>query len=893
MLRHHWFLLLSFVWIACPPGEAAVKEPPAPKEYQVKLRYSIDSPRGQHVLQYDALIKDLKAVGFKYEPGPRTDREDPGKNYLTGTIPSANARKILRNANVASVLLMPPKYVLPAKGTDPVKVRLTLVGGLGRDRQRVLADQVVTLLEDMGFQEAIAYDHRGFTRLVGTIPARYVETLLKDLRTLPEGWLVPEKKPRDLLDENGDLRSPLKTVSPLLTIEAVPEPAGVAPIKPLPEPQPTEKELEKVSPDVRALIGKEKTKRLRLEIILALTPGPNDRAWREELDDAAPSIVIEGRLGPLVTAIALAGEVPELARLPIVSVIRTPIPSRPEVVPVKGSKADNARVLRSLGLHRLKMPQRGVRVAVIDSDFQGYEELLQKKILPPKTAYVDLTAERNKDIRPDPFPGDPKEVGHGTRCALALTQALAGAGVDLVLVRVDAGAPHQLQEVARYINGEKYRSESLPRRLDEIEREQNELRKRREELKIERKRVLDNFGDEEENRQARKDYFAKERAYERDERLLGDRERRYLRLLRDERGLKGVEVVSCSLIWSTGYPVDGSSSLSRYFDDRPFKATLWFQSPGNTGGQVWAGLFRDTDANGVMEFVPPKTALPKDRWTPELNFLAWRPFGKPRELNLPAGARLKVSIQWREPHDPALKRQGEDLYRTPLAVLRLVLLRQRDPEGKDLPADDMEEVAHSMGYANRYGLPQRLTNSPFAATYEQVLEFTVPRAGRYALRVEGKVPPGIRPVGVPKLPAFEKTWELKPRIFVEVQDDASRGAGRPVFLDYATDQGTIGMPADARRLLTVGAADRSKKPQPYSATGPVMNLDLLAKPNVFVYEQGRLGPEGAAAYGTSLAAPYAAGLAARALYLGSPRVEFMKALRGRPAKVLRLPDTRE
>jgi hypothetical protein len=858
MMRNCLLLLLFVVWNTGSRGEAAPKEPPAPPEYQVKLRYAIDAARGQHVYQYDAMIKYLKSIGFK------------------------------QTANVMSVLLLPPKYVLPARGTEMVKIRLGLAGGLGRQRQRVLADQVVTLLEDMGFQEAIAYDHRNFTRLVGTIPARHVETLLKDLRNLPEGWLSPEAKPRELVDENGDLLPPLKNVSPLLTIEVIPEPAGVPPIKLLPEAQPAERDLEKVTPDLRALIGKENKKRLRLQLILATTPRSTDRAWREDLDDAAPSIIIEGRLGPLVTALVYVGEIPELARLPLVSAIRVPVAARPQVVPVKGSKADNAGVLRSLGLHKLKMPQRGLRVALIDSDFRGYEEFLRKRQLPPSTKYVDLTAERNRDILPDPFPGDPREIGHGTRCALALATAMAGAGVDLVLVRIDPGAPYQLQEVARYINGETYRSENLPRRLDDVERAQYELRKRRDELKIERKRVLDNFDDDEENRKARKDYFEKERAYERDERLVAERERRYLTLLRNLRGLRGVEIVSCSLVWPTGYPVDGSSTLSRYFDDRPFKATLWFQSPGNTRGQVWTGLFRDEDQNGVMEFAEPKTRLPRDRWTRELNFLAWQPFGKPQELNLPAGARLKISIQWKEPHDPALKRNGEDIYRTPLARLRLVLLRQRDPAGKSLPADDMEEVAHTMGYYNRYGLPQRLANSPTSATYEQTLEFTVPQAGRYALRVEGRVPKGIRPEGVPRLPALEKTWELRPRILVEVDDDVSRGAGRPVFLDYATDQGTIGMPSDARRVITVGAADQSKKTQPYSATGPVMNLELLVKPNVLVYEEGRLGPEGATAYGTSLAAPYAAGLAARALYLGKPRVPFLKALRSQPAKVLQV-----
>jgi hypothetical protein len=299
-------------------------------------------------------------------------------------------------------------------------------------------------------------------------------------------------------------------------------------------------------------------------------------------------------------------------------------------------------------------------------------------------------------------------------------------------------------------------------------------------------------------------------------------------------------------------------------------------------------LFRDADGNGIMEFAPPTTRLPEGRWTRELNFLAWQPFRQVRSPQLPAKLRLRVSVQWREPHDPEYMRRGEDLYRTPLAHLRLVLLRQRDPEGKKLPADDMEEVARSPGYEDRHGLPERLANHPNSATYQQSLEFTIPRAGYYALRMEGKVPHSIRPEGVPSLSAFEKTWELRPRLFLEAVDDASRAAGRPVFLDYATDEGAIGMPADSRGVITVGAADRSNHPQLYSATGPVMNLELLVKPNLLVYGDERLGPPGAVAYGADLAAPLAAGLAARSLLRGQTADEYWKSVHGLAVRVLKV-----
>ncbi len=884
MRRPHTVLLLAVVLTTASAGSAGYKTPPPPAEYQVTLRYTIPSPRDQHVVYYDALVKYLKKVGLKFDPGPDEDREDSTKNILTGTIAPAKAQKLLGNPSVAAVLLLPAKYVVPARPTDPVKVRVQLVSGFPLHRQRILSDQTATLLEDLGFQEAIAYDHKDFTRLVGWIPAGSLPALLKDIRTQPSGWLAPAI-PLKVLP------APLKTVSPVLITEVIPEPATVPPVQPLPKFEPPQKELEKVGRPLRALLGAARAngKPLRLEIILATVPDENDRGWRLALEETAPSLRIEGRLGPLVTALVSPADVPALARLPAVSVVRLPRPARPQVFPARGSPADNARTLRALGMHRLAVPRRGVRVAVIDGDFRGFEELVKKGLLPANARAIDLTAGRNRDLRPDPFPGDPQEISHGSRCALALATAMAGSGVDFVLVRVDPAAPYQLQEVARYLHGERPRSDVLDLRQAELDGDRRELRQARASLNEERKRVLDNLREDEETVARRKAYFKKEKVLDQAEEELRQREVRYVALLRSLAGLKGTQIVSSSLVWPDGYPVDGGSALSRYFDDRPFRSALWFQSAGNTRGQAWSGLFRDRDGNGVMEFAPPETKLPEGRWTHELNFLGWQPFGKKQVPELPAGAKLRFSVQWREPHDPGFLRRGEDLYREPLARVRLVLLRQRDPEGKDLPADDMEEVARSPGYADRYGLPQRLVNEPAFAVYEQTLEYTIPRAGRYALRLEGKAPPGIRPPSVPTLPAQVKSWELRPRIFVQAEDEASRNRGRPVFLDYATDQGALGMPADARRVITVGSADRTRKPARYSAHGPAMNLEMRDKPNLLLEDDGRLGTEGSLAYGTSLAAPLAAGLAARAIASGASSVEYWRGLQGRPARVLRLP----
>jgi hypothetical protein len=298
-----------------------------------------------------------------------------------------------------------------------------------------------------------------------------------------------------------------------------------------------------------------------------------------------------------------------------------------------------------------------------------------------------------------------------------------------------------------------------------------------------------------------------------------------------------------------------------------------------------------------MEFAAPGASLPRGRWTPELSFLAWQPHEAAMSPELPATARLRVSLQWREPHDRAYAlRTGErDYYQYPLAGLQMVLLRQRDPDAKALPTDDLEEVARS------WGMPQRLENQPGSAVYEQVLHVTVDKAARYALRLErqastrwilkgqpdrgrltlgeltGLTPTGIRPQGVATLPELEQNWELRPRLFVEAIDDTVALRGRPVFMDFATDQGSIGLPADSRGVIAVGAMDAAQRPHPATSLGPPANLDWFRQPTLS-YAALRLGSESGGAYGTSLASSFAAGWAAVMLNAGNSPAQVERFL---------------
>jgi len=885
--------------------------PPPPAKYHASLRYNLPSPRDQHVQHYDALVQRLKGLDFEFVPAlddlPETDREDFTKNVMTGILPSARVRKLLLDPDVAALLLTPVGYKLPADAATPVRVRLELASGFGPERQRTLADQALLLLAELGFREAVGYDHHGltgrpFTRLVGTIPAGEVTALLKDLRGQPAGWLAPRLA-------FADLPLPLRGVSPVVVTEALPDP------EPLKEPPPVpargNPNLDKIGPALWALASQkdQEATRARMEIILAFEPG-DDEGWRPELLKAAPGLIVEGRLGPVVTAVARVGQSAALAALPAVSVVRLPRPAHVAVAGAVQFKADNAAALRLSGLERLhqlgfrgKLRGEPVRLAVIDSDFGGYEALVQSGKLPAGTRLVDLTTERNALLIPDPLPQEPSALGHGTQCALAA--ALAAPEAELSLIRIDPAAPYQVQTAARYISGDMVGSENLTRRLDELVRDRAALRQRRSVLQEERRFILNNFEDE---TGLQRDYgiLGPARAWVFSEREwhalrlaewdraaeeLRAREQRYLWLMNDLRSLKGIQIVACALVWNDGYPLGGASALSRALDNPSTSPVLWFQAAGNSRGQSWTGPWHNRAGHGVMEFTPPNTPLPAGRWTSELNFLGWQPYEAAGRPDLPEGTPVRVSLQWREPHDPSVffRPEEPDLYRQPLATLRLVILRQRDPEGKTLGADAFEVVARSSN------LPQRLDNQPAASTYEQAVAFTAVKGARYALRVERQlptrwvivvdpdtgrplmrqlqhlVPTGLRPLGTPALPALERNWELQPRLFVEAAGGPAQGLGRPVFLDFPTDAGSIGVPADAREVIAVGAADLSGKAQPYSAKGPPANLGLLLKPDTLAYDRLRVAPEGVGrAYGTSLAAPFAAGMAATMLSAGAP-----------------------
>ena len=894
---------------------AQVKLPKPPDQYDVELRYSIKADRIQRFKQFDEMTTYLGKLGFNQTETDEsdTDAENPSANRMAGKIPSDTARKILGERHIQSLILTPSGYKYPENPSDRVKVLLELEKGFASRSQQQFFEQVRTLLtERLGYSDGISYDHRNHTILRGTIATGSIPSLLLDLRTLPTGWFFAEIP-------FSELPEPLRNVLPIRLVEVTPEPEGVPSVGPLPKTGLLNDPLAlaKMPLDLQALIASQpEREKLRLEVFLSEAPSElrgND--WQAAFAQIASGLKIEGRLGQICTvSVARADDALRLAQAPFITAIRlpryaTPSPAVNNEKPKEKSKdpepkvqfpriilvVDKIDALKESKLDQLHLLNKkgfGIRVVIVDADFAGYRSMIGKG-LNEKTKLIDWTADRNESLEPEPFATPEGKLGHGTHCALAA--ALAAPEAELILVRIDPGAPYQVQNTIRFISGEVFEPEAFKIRQLELDDDLQSLKARTKQVLEDFRKAHDNFDDTPEARKARLDSQAAVKDLDVMETALIARLQRLRRLEINVNGLKGADMVICPLVWNSGHALDGNGYLSQVIDDKltlplPLssrrrlsqpvpKNILWFNAAGDTRGQTWMGHFQDRDGNGIMEFATAQDSIRPEKWTRELNFFAFESLNRDLSPELPANARVRVTLQWREPHDPEL---NEAEYREPNASFRMALLRQRDPEGKNVPSDELELAARSDGPAIR------LEKQPQFGIYEKVVEVNLTTGGRYALRLDGVPPQFTRPRGIPSLPGNEILFDLKPRIFVEVLDAETREKGRVVFQDYQTLLGGVGMPADARSVFTVGAATLDRKPQPFSAVGGGPGMEMIQKPDLWAFDELPI-PQGPAK-GTSLSSSFAGGIAASFLSAEVSRLNFLDSIGLKRRQILEVND---
>ena len=358
---------------AAPPAA-----PPPPETYDVQISYRINAFRNERLLQYYEMLRFLKKAGFQRDPEevvPDTEPEDVTSTRMSGTIPSRRARGLLTERHIHSIQLIPHGAKLPDDKATRVRVEIELFNNLVPEEQYQLHRQTFEVLAGLQFFQAAGYDHRGYTRLVGSMPLARVDTLLTDLRQQPAGKKLP---------------GPFRNVWAVRT-------SVVNPAMPPPAPRPrlpkVPKGQEKLSPDLRDVLNDAAAaaKPQRLEVILAGVPGVEDRSFISMLL-ACRAGTERGR--PTRTARhgrrqTQSGDGPGRAAG---SARRAPPASAP--ASGTGSRRSDEHwkpLLDASGAARLQAlgrTGRGTRLAVVDSDFRGWEKLVGKGLPPIRGSWI-------------------------------------------------------------------------------------------------------------------------------------------------------------------------------------------------------------------------------------------------------------------------------------------------------------------------------------------------------------------------------------------------------------------------------------------------------------------------------------------------------------------------
>jgi hypothetical protein len=381
--------VVSTVFLFFGSPVAAQRTAPAPPaEYDAQIRYSIRAGTHQRIALFQALERYLESIGFRRIPSEdEFEAADLTAERIHGTLPSDKVRDVLRAPQVRTILLRPTGMKLPTNPDERVLVQIELESRLSPRLRQTLAQQARQRLAGLGFVEKVGYDHQNHVRLVGTIPAGEVESLLVDLRDLPSGWLAPDVPRRDLPE-------PIRNVNPIRVVEVLREPAGLPPNADVAEPTAADSTVEKLPLDLRDV---DPSEILRMDVILSRAPGSgvfwptpcpcrgdgtaaaapasSDEWWRSLIE--RDGVVIEGRLGPVVAIRGPAGVAKELAASgAIATVRRSATATRQPPVPATPIIAD---AVSRTGVERLSAGQRGrgVTVAVIDTDFRGAERITQ------------------------------------------------------------------------------------------------------------------------------------------------------------------------------------------------------------------------------------------------------------------------------------------------------------------------------------------------------------------------------------------------------------------------------------------------------------------------------------------------------------------------------------
>ncbi|HXD86520.1 MAG TPA: hypothetical protein VN641_08505, partial [Urbifossiella sp.] len=239
---------------------AQVVYPQRAETVDVQIRYRIRAARDERVRQFLVLTQRLDDLGFKRTRKPNDEQDiiDPTAERFDGSIPSKNVFAVLNDPRVQTILFKRTDYQYPADMAGKVSLRIFIAPAFQSAEQQKFHGQVVEQLGKMGFREAVGYFTNGYTLIRGDLPMGNLFRLMKDLRTQPGGWFLPDTMPREL-------PSPLKNTLPIRALEVL---ANADLSLFVPTPVPANRLF--MTPDLRAVVDDPAalTKPIRIEVVM-------------------------------------------------------------------------------------------------------------------------------------------------------------------------------------------------------------------------------------------------------------------------------------------------------------------------------------------------------------------------------------------------------------------------------------------------------------------------------------------------------------------------------------------------------------------------------------------------------------------------------------------------
>lgn len=729
-----FFLLLIVLPISLMGQDVS----PSAEKVNVRLGFRIQVYGVERLRQADEMLKYLKASGFVSNDENLLEKlQDEKVGFIEGIIPVGKESGCLNPRWVYSVTSWPTGAEAPYKSEDPVRIEIQFPQYMQSGKQFEFMEDIKKNLKKIGFIDGIGYNSELFTRITGNISGKSLPAI--DSKIFPDA---------------------LKTAGVLTTPFAFPRIVKVHTDWPLVKSVETieikDISLKKMSPSARKKVGMVEQKFEKWLLVLNhQPPGQNEI---NELFSNLNEAVVEGASGALFEILATPDSIKNLAALPATMFVA---PAESQIKTDYSIKQNNLRnIFFDEGASQPARSFRGVgapsSIAVVGNEFLGWEKAFGE--IQTQAELVDLTRTRNFAMEEMPYSKDQGEVGFHTKKAIEVAKVYPGA--KIVLVRIDPSIPTMLDEVAGFANGNSRASYALLARYSETDVIKRLLAGENQFLQSERAFLVDQFGQETEIEKRREIYKDKKAKWDENNRNLHVKIERILSLRNQLIEFKSHKVFVLLKNYSSQLPSFQNAALSLFSDNSQFKNAAWLMPDYLFERISWRGAFRDSNRNGIMEFMDDKS---NDKWRHEKALIQYESNGKILD-KIPQGKKIRVRVRWRESVDwSSATVLGETSPRPKAQINVMVLQNEKQLPGRKIP--DEYSVIQETGIE-----PFCIFRSKNFAIFEHLIEIESSKEGGYSLVLHGKV---LIRNDLSSLEA-QKTTEIFPEIFLESFEPGTR-----------------------------------------------------------------------------------------------------------------------